>query len=534
MRGRPRDSPRGRRLEHRVHPRRLLRQQQGRRPHAIARGIESRRRHAPGPERDGGVEQTLPHADDADVRPAQSLERAVVISLALGDGLVLRAHTRHAEELPYALGLPVREVIVGAALDGPDVAVGLAGLRRVVHHVDARAGAELGDFIGSQSARRVVRDAPVDEVIVVDRDPNVRVDDGIAAHLRGRHAVKRNQVPRDAPVVLARRGFAPRADQQAGLGVRHLDVRRPLELGREAEAGSRLIERAPQPVIARVEDAVKERDVGGIDAALERRGEVAVMPDLRDDALIFRNLGPLEVGQRGRRARRAHVGPDDTSPLRARIRGMGDLVLEARLRPLVGHVDATPARLVLPTVIDTAQPRLLVPAEVERGAPVRAELPEQAHPSARRPEGHEVLAPFFGDRLADARISSVPMSSPAWYSDLLGRGVDQRDLLDFSNLVAITFNTAVNLLPDAPEPTMGLLFHEFVHVLQYRLLGVQEFARRYVDGWLAGKGFLDRPDLRYVYIPLERQAYDLQARFAAAPDSAFSVEAALQQETATA
>jgi len=149
-------------------------------------------------------------------------------------------------------------------------------------------------------------------------------------------------------------------------------------------------------------------------------------------------------------------------------------------------------------------------------------------------ELHERLAPFFGDTLADARISSVPMSSPAWYSDLLGRGVDQRDLLDFSNLVAITFNTAVNLLPDAPEPTMGLLFHEFVHVLQYRLLGVQEFARRYVDVWLAGKGFLDRPDLRYVSIPLERQAYDLQARFAAAPDSAFSVEAALQQETATA
>src|SRR5437899_4519152 len=36
-------------------------------------------------------------------------------------------------------------------------------------------------------------------------------------------------------------------------------------------------------------------------------------------------------------------------------------------------------------------------------------------------ELHERLAPFFGDTLADARISSVPMSSPAWYSDLLGR-----------------------------------------------------------------------------------------------------------------
>jgi len=144
------------------------------------------------------------------------------------------------------------------------------------------------------------------------------------------------------------------------------------------------------------------------------------------------------------------------------------------------------------------------------------------------------LAPFFGEALADARISSVPVSNPPWYGDLRARGVDQRDLLDFGNLVAITFNTTVNLLPDGPEPTMALLFHEFVHVLQYRLLGVQEFTRRYVDGWLAGGAFIDRPDLRYVSIPLERQAYDLQARFAAAPNSAFSVEAALQQETASA
>ena len=147
---------------------------------------------------------------------------------------------------------------------------------------------------------------------------------------------------------------------------------------------------------------------------------------------------------------------------------------------------------------------------------------------------HMRLAPFFGDALTDARISSVPVSSPPWYSELLARGVDQRDLLDYSNLVAITFNTTVNLLPDAQEPTMGLLFHEFVHVLQYRLHGVEEFTRRYVDGWLAGKGFIDRPDLRYVSIPLERQAYDLQARFAAAPNSAFSVADALKQEPASA
>jgi len=33
----------------------------------------------------------------------------------------------------------------------------------------------------------------------------------------------------------------------------------------------------------------------------------------------------------------------------------------------------------------------------------------------------------------------------------------------------------------------GLLFDELVHVVQYRLLGVDRFAQRYVDGWLAGR-----------------------------------------------
>src|SRR5690348_12388305 len=132
------------RIERRVHPRRVLRQKQRRRPDAIAGRIEPGRWDALGPKRDGRVEQALAHADDADVVPPESLERAIVDPLALGDGLVLSAHARHAEELASALGFPVREVVVGATLDGPDVTVRFARLRRVVHDVDARAGAELG------------------------------------------------------------------------------------------------------------------------------------------------------------------------------------------------------------------------------------------------------------------------------------------------------------------------------------------------------------------------------------------------------
>lgn len=53
--------------------------------------------------------------------------------------------------------------------------------------------------------------------------------------------------------------------------------------------------------------------------------------------------------------------------------------------------------------------------------------------------------------------------------------------------------------------TPSLLFHEMVHVVQYRLLGVTEFARLYVRGFLRAGS--------YVEIPLERCAYDLEFRF---------------------
>ncbi len=51
----------------------------------------------------------------------------------------------------------------------------------------------------------------------------------------------------------------------------------------------------------------------------------------------------------------------------------------------------------------------------------------------------------------------------------------------------------------------SLLFHEMVHVVQYRTLGVEEFARQYVCGFLGTRSYSE--------IPLERSAFDLQSRF---------------------
>jgi hypothetical protein len=57
--------------------------------------------------------------------------------------------------------------------------------------------------------------------------------------------------------------------------------------------------------------------------------------------------------------------------------------------------------------------------------------------------------------------------------------------------------------------TPRLLFHELVHAVQYRHLGLEGFAERYVNGFLPGGS--------YAGIPLEKQAYELEARFAAKP-----------------
>jgi hypothetical protein len=66
---------------------------------------------------------------------------------------------------------------------------------------------------------------------------------------------------------------------------------------------------------------------------------------------------------------------------------------------------------------------------------------------------------------------------------------------------AITFDDVV-VFHDPLTPQ--LVFHELVHVTQYRLLGIEEFARLYVRGYLHGG---------YEGTPLEMNAYQLDGRF---------------------
>lgn len=115
--------------------------------------------------------------------------------------------------------------------------------------------------------------------------------------------------------------------------------------------------------------------------------------------------------------------------------------------------------------------------------------------------------PFFEGRVLDvARWRMVPViEEPPFVAEAERRGIPRG--IDFSRMAGITFHDTVLLSErEMPSNAAGLVFHELVHVVQYELLGVEEFVRQYIRGFVEG-GF------RYEAIPLERDAYELQARF---------------------
>jgi hypothetical protein len=113
-----------------------------------------------------------------------------------------------------------------------------------------------------------------------------------------------------------------------------------------------------------------------------------------------------------------------------------------------------------------------------------------------------------GTRLAVLQGERV--ANPDFYPMLRSLGFN--NLPDQSTMGAITFSDVV--VSHVPF-TAGLLFHELVHVEQYRQLGIPRFSDLYVCGFLKGGS--------YEAIPLEVNAYTLGGRFEQNPAKQFSV-----------
>jgi hypothetical protein len=124
-----------------------------------------------------------------------------------------------------------------------------------------------------------------------------------------------------------------------------------------------------------------------------------------------------------------------------------------------------------------------------------------------------LLRPFFPeDILRGARVARGRASEPPFYAQLRALGISNAP--PFSDMAGITFKDVIVHF-EPLQPT--LLFHELVHAVQYKHLGLHGFAERYVCGFLTGGS--------YEEIPLEKQAYSLEERFVRDPTEPFSVEA---------
>jgi hypothetical protein len=122
------------------------------------------------------------------------------------------------------------------------------------------------------------------------------------------------------------------------------------------------------------------------------------------------------------------------------------------------------------------------------------------------------LRGFFSQEvLEETRMIRATVPNPKFYA-LVGL-VGIKGVLEMSSIGAITL---VDVIAYPERMSGSTLFHELVHVAQYRVLGVRRFAMLYVNGFLEGGG--------YEGIPLEIQAFELENRFRRNPDRVFSVE----------
>src|ERR1700723_2198567 len=122
---------------------------------------------------------------------------------------------------------------------------------------------------------------------------------------------------------------------------------------------------------------------------------------------------------------------------------------------------------------------------------------------------------FFSPGLLDGTrllvLRGERVGNPDFYAMLRSLGFNS--LPDQSTMGAITFSDVVVSHEAFSD---GLLFHELVHVEQYRQLGIPRFSELYVRGFLDGGS--------YEAIPLEVNAYTLGGRFESDPRQVFSVE----------
>ena len=125
------------------------------------------------------------------------------------------------------------------------------------------------------------------------------------------------------------------------------------------------------------------------------------------------------------------------------------------------------------------------------------------------------IEPYFSaallDKVRTLTLVGARIPPPPFYAEGLrmtgGRFPDFVHMASVTYVDVVVFNERIEARP---------LFHGVVHAAQIAILGFEQYVELYVRGFLKS--------LSWLAIPLEDQAYKLDARFAEAPRETFSVE----------
>lgn len=132
----------------------------------------------------------------------------------------------------------------------------------------------------------------------------------------------------------------------------------------------------------------------------------------------------------------------------------------------------------------------------------------------------EILKPYFSSTILN-KVKTVVLHEarippPPFYAEALR--MTGGKFPDFVHMASVTYVDVI-VFHDKIEPRA--LFHGMVHVAQIEILGFERYVDLYVRGFVK--------NLSWLAIPLEDQAYKLDARFAEGPAVTFSVEDEIRQ-----
>ena len=131
------------------------------------------------------------------------------------------------------------------------------------------------------------------------------------------------------------------------------------------------------------------------------------------------------------------------------------------------------------------------------------------------PTWKTALEPYFLKTLLDnvktVTLEGARIPPPPFYSEAVAMSSGR--FPDFVHLASVTYIDVI-VFNDAISPRA--LFHGLVHAQQMAFLELDNYVNLYLRGFLKTRSWIN--------IPLEVQAFQLEARFSASPPEIFSVE----------